>query len=88
MRPSLFLLFSLFAFMAFGQTAIDPPAGTVDGLNILSETSAVFRLRAPGKSQVHLRGDFNGWVIEASNAMHQSVDGNTWWLQVDGLEPG
>ena len=88
MRRNFTLLLCLISFTAFGQTAIDPPAGTIDGLNILSETSAVFRLRAPGKSQVHLRGDFNGWVIEPSNAMHQSVDGNTWWLQVDGLEPG
>ena len=47
------------ALIATGQIIQDPPAGTIDGVNILSPTSAVFRLRAPGKDHVHLRGDFN-----------------------------
>ena len=72
---------------ATAQAPVDPPAGTADGVTVLSPTSALFRLRAPGKETVHLRGDFNNWVIESSNAMHVSTDGTTHWLQVDGLEP-
>ncbi len=88
MRALLSLLFSTCAWVASGQIIQDPPAGTVDGVNILSPTSAVFRLRAPGKDHVHLRGDFNDWVIGEDNLMKRSVDGNTHWLAVTGLEPG
>ena len=87
MRVFLCLLVCWLWGVALGQTVMDPPEGTVDGVTVLTETSAVFRLRAPGKTQVHLRGDFNNWVIETSNLMHVSADGNTWWLQVDGLNP-
>ena len=73
-----------------GQTpqVMNPPEGTVDGLNILSPNSAVFRLRAPGKDHVHLRGDFNNFAINAGSVMHKSPDGNTHWLQINNLQPG
>ena len=65
----------------------DPPAGIVDGVNVLSGYSAIFQLRAPGKDYVHLRGDFNGFAINNASLMHQSLDGTRHWLQVDGLNP-
>ena len=75
---------------AIAQTPqiIDPPEGTVDGLNILSPNSAVFRLRAPGKDHVHLRGDFNNFAINTGSLMHKSSDGNTHWLQINNLQSG
>ena len=36
-------------------TVLDPPPGTVDGVNILDDNTAIVQLRAPGKSYVHLR---------------------------------
>ena len=69
------------------QTPIvqDPPDGTLDGVNILSPTSVIIQLRAPGKEYVHLRGSFNGFAINDESLMHVSQDGNRHWLQVDGL---
>ena len=63
----------------------DPPEGIVDGVNVISPTSAIIQLRAPGKDYVHLRGDFNGFAINEASLMNQSVDGTRHWLQVNGL---
>ena len=72
-----------------GQGLIaDAPAGRLDGVTVLAPDRAHFQLRAPSKDHVHLRGDFNAWQMEAGNLMNRSLDGNTWWLEVEGLEPG
>ena len=41
---------------------LDPPAGTVDGVNVINGSTVIVQLRAPGKDYVHLRGDFNNFV--------------------------
>ncbi|PCJ81051.1 MAG: alpha-amylase [Bacteroidetes bacterium] len=73
-----------------GQTpiVINPPSGTLDGINILSGTSVILQLRAPGKQYVHVRGDFNSYTSDANSLMNISQDGNIYWLQIDGLSPG
>lgn len=72
-----------------GQGLIqDPPPGRVDGVTVLSPVKAHFQLRAPAKGQVHLRGDFNGWQTTPQTLMNRSIDGNTWWMEVEGLDPG
>ena len=77
----------LFAALSLGQSPLiqDPPDGIVDGVNVLSPTSAIIQLRAPGKDYVHLRGDFNGFAINDASLMNQSVDGTKHWIQVNGL---
>ena len=79
--------------MVFGlnaQTPVvqDPPAGMVDGVNVLNGSSVVVQLRAPGKDYVHLRGDFNNFAVNDASLMHRSVDGNFHWIQLNGLSPG
>ena len=66
---------------------LDPPPGTVDGVNILDDNTAIVQLRAPGKSYVHLRGDFNNFVINNSSLMRKSTDGNLHWMQLNNLDP-
>ncbi len=66
----------------------DPPAGRVDGVTVLAPDRAHFQLRAPAKDHVNLRGDFNGWQVDSGFLMNRSLDGNTWWLEVEGLDPG
>jgi glycosidase len=64
----------------------DVPAGDGDGFTFLnSGTSAVFNIYAPGKKSMYLIGDFNNWSATAT-PMNHSVDGNRWWVQVDGLD--
>lgn len=68
------------------QTA-DLPAGAKDGVAFINNgTSAIVTLYAPGKTSVSLIGDFNNWSSTAS-AMKKTPDGNTWWVQIDNLNP-
>jgi len=68
------------------QTA-DLPAGAKDGVAFINNgTSAIFTLYAPGKTSVSLIGDFNNWLVTAS-VMKKTPDGNTWWIQIDNLNP-
>ena len=65
----------------------DPPPGREDGLTLPSPSSAYFQLYAPGKSFIHLVGDMTGWDLLAEYQMKRSEDGDTWWIEVTGLEP-
>ncbi|MEC8361397.1 MAG: hypothetical protein VX002_03775, partial [Bacteroidota bacterium] len=67
---------------------LDPPAGTLDGVNVINGSTVIVQLRAPGKDYVHLRGDFNNWTSNNGTLMRKSVDGNHHWIQVSGLSPG
>ena len=85
-----FMVLLNFSFSSIAQTPIiaDPPAGTLDGVNILSGTSVVIQLRAPSKQYVHIKGDFNSFTASGTSLMKLSTDGNSHWLQIDGLSPG
>lgn len=64
------------------------PAGAKDGVAFINGgTSAIVTLYAPGKTSVALIGDFNNWQVSASYQMKNTADGNTWWVQIDGLNP-
>ncbi|SES07740.1 alpha-amylase family glycosyl hydrolase [Pedobacter rhizosphaerae] len=61
------------------------PAGAKDGVAFINNgTSAIVTLYAPGKNSVALMGDFNNW---STTAMKKTTDGNTWWVQIDNLNP-
>lgn len=66
----------------------DLPAGAKDGVAFINGgTSAIVTLYAPGKTSVSLIGDFNNWQASAPYQMRNTPDGNTWWVQIDGLNP-
>ncbi|MEP7373983.1 MAG: alpha-amylase family glycosyl hydrolase [Chitinophagaceae bacterium] len=63
------------------------PAGAKDGVAFINNgTSAIVTLYAPFKSSVAIIGDFNNWLA-ASGAMKKTPDKNTWWIQIDNLDP-
>ncbi|RDC57591.1 alpha-amylase [Pedobacter chinensis] len=63
------------------------PAGAKDGVAFINNgTSAIITLYAPGKTSVSLIGDFNDWSTSAT-IMKKTADGNTWWVQIDNLNP-
>lgn len=66
----------------------DPPAGTLDGITYPNGTSARLKLYAPNKDYVFVLGDFNDWTPSSNYLMNRSVDGNTWWLDITGLDAG
>ncbi len=64
------------------------PAGVIDGVNYLSESSVIISLFAPDKNYVFVIGDFNDWQLDNSNYMKRSPDGQRYWVQLDNLTPG
>lgn len=75
------------SFLTGGAAVIEAlPAGAKPGVTFInSGTSAIFALYAPGKQFVNVIGDFNNWT--ADRFMKKTPDGNTWWIQIDQLNP-
>ena len=61
------------------------PLGAEYGVTIQG-TSATFMLYAPGKSSVHLLGDFNNY--SATSASKMKRDGDDFWITIDNLVAG
>lgn len=79
-----------FSYLVVGaeQTLLDPPAGTINGINYVSDTSVILQLYAPNKKRVFLQGSFNDWKLSLDYQMNKSLDGTTYWLPANGLVPG
>ncbi len=65
----------------------DLPAGARLGINYLTDTEVILALQAPGKSIVHVIGDFNDWAVLPSYQMKRTPDGEIFWLKISNLEP-
>ena len=55
-----------------------------EGITRISDDSLAFVLFAPGKTQVHLIGDFNNWT--ATDNYQMKKDGNLFKLKIGGLD--
>lgn len=66
----------------------DPPSGTIDGINYISDTSVILQLVAPFKDYVYVIGDFNDWERQPEYFCKKTTSGDRWWVQIDGLIPG
>ncbi len=64
------------------------PAGTIDGINYIDDTTVILRLYAPGKDFVFVVGDFNDWEFDLDNLMKRAPDNATYWIEIGGLTPG
>lgn len=69
-------------------TLENPPLGTEDGINYLNGSTVILQLFAPGKEYVYVMGDFNDWQYDLDFQMKKSLDGNRFWLMINGLSPG
>jgi 1,4-alpha-glucan branching enzyme len=69
-------------------TVADLPAGVVDGINYIDNTTVVLSLYAPGKDFVFVIGDFNNWAIDQTYYMNVTSDGKHFWLQINNLVAG
>ena len=52
-----------------------PPAGTLDGINHVDESTVILQWTAPYKDFVFAVGDFNDWFIGSESMMHDAGDG-------------
>ena len=64
------------------------PAGMVDGINYISDTSVILSLYAPGKSYVFVIGDFNNWEVNENHYTNITPDSTRFWVEINGLESG
>ena len=64
------------------------PAGNKLGINYNSATSITLGLYAPFKEYVYVLGDFNDWTVNTDFYMNRDQDNATWWITINGLEPG
>lgn len=79
---------SAFYFIRTAAVIEAVPAGLKPGVNITGDNTAAFLLYAPYKNNVFVLADFNGWVYSPEGYMKKSSDGNWYWLEVAGLDPG
>ncbi|MEO5905109.1 MAG: alpha-amylase family glycosyl hydrolase, partial [Saprospiraceae bacterium] len=61
---------------------INPPAGTVNGLNYFTDSTYIFQLYAPFKEYVFLLTSANGYSADTAFQLNQSEDGNTYWIEL------
>lgn len=68
------------------------PAGVIDGINIISQTTvtlAFYDLDKNGghKEYAYVIGDFNDWTVESAHQMKRDNDAGCWWITLEGLNP-
>ena len=69
-------------------TIAELPAGIRDGINYIGADKVVLSLFAPGKQFVHVIGEFNNWAYSPNWLMNRTPDGNRYWFELTGLQPG
>ena len=67
---------------------ISPPDGIVDGINYIDSATVILQWHAPYKDYVFAVGDFNGWSASNASLMHDTGDGETFWIEISNLTPG
>lgn len=78
---------SFFVYVRRPVVTANLPAGVKDGINYVSDTSAIFVLHAPYKNHVFTVGDFTGWVANEKGYMNVTPDGERYWVRINGLQP-
>lgn len=81
---------STFSYIVSGtvQSAALPSGARESGVTFInSGRSAILALFAPLKQNVYAIGDFSGWNADQKYFMKRTPDGNTWWVQIDDLDP-
>ena len=61
---------------------INPPDGTINGLNYFTDSTYIFQLYAPLKEYVFLLSPANEYNPDADFQMHIAEDGSTFWIEL------
>ena len=56
-------------------TQQDPPAGVIEGINYINDSTVILDLLAPHKNFVYVLGDFNNWQVDTAYLMKKALDG-------------
>ncbi|MCF6268690.1 MAG: T9SS type A sorting domain-containing protein [Melioribacteraceae bacterium] len=63
------------------------PAGVIDGINYIDNSTVTLVLFAPNKEFIYLIGDFNNWTTNSNYYMKRTPDGERYWITLTGLVP-
>lgn len=63
------------------------PAGTIDGINYINSNTVRLQFFAPNKDYLFVVGDFNNWTLDLDYFMNRTPDGQTYWIELTGLDP-
>jgi 1,4-alpha-glucan branching enzyme len=75
-------------FVVAPQVVVEPlPAGIVDGINYLDNSTVTLSLYAPKKQFVAVIGDFNDWQIDPAYYMKRTPDSSRYWITMSNLQP-
>ena len=67
---------------------IEPlPAGIVDGINFINDSTVTFSFFVHYKKFAFLIGDFNDWQTDPAYLMRQTPNRSQFWLTISGLDP-
>lgn len=78
-------------FFVRGEVPVAPlPAGVVNGINYLDESTVTLVLHDPPalKQYAFVIGDFNNWMVHDDFYMNRTPDGQHFWLTISDLQPG
>lgn len=64
------------------------PAGVLDGINYINDSTVILQLFAPQKNYVYVIGDFNNWELNPAYEMNKTPDGSRYWIRLNQLTPG
>jgi 1,4-alpha-glucan branching enzyme len=67
---------------------VEPPAGLVNGINYMNDSTVVLKIYAPFKNFIYVIGDFNQWELQPNYFMNKTPDGMHFWLTISGLVKG
>jgi 1,4-alpha-glucan branching enzyme len=77
-----------FSYAVNPPLVVEPlPAGVVDGINYVNQSTVTLSLFAPRKKFVYVIGDFNDWKIAPAYFMKITPDSSHFWITLNGLAP-
>lgn len=71
-------------------TKASQPAGTVDGINVINNSTVTLVMydkdkNGKSKDYAYVIGDFNDWKIDNAYQMKRDETTGCWWITIDGL---
>jgi 1,4-alpha-glucan branching enzyme len=70
------------------STVAAAPAGIVDGINYINDSTVTLQLFAPLKQFVYVIGDFTNWEFQPAMLMNKTPDNSRYWITIKGLIKG
>ncbi len=77
-----------FTYQGASPEVVPLPAGVVNGINFVSDSTVTLVLHAPYyRDFVYVIGDFNDWQVKQNYFMKRSPNQQKYWLTIVGLDP-